>query len=473
MHILHISAECYPVAKAGGLADVVGSLPRYQRQSGVDSWVVMPAYRTPFVEQHRFEVVHRGFARLGGSWFEYRILREETDTLGFPLYLVDIPGLLDRSAIYGHADDFERWAAFQIAVLEWVRSFERKPDLIHAHDHHAALIPFLMTACPEYEALVGIPTVLTLHNGEYHGEYDLGKRFALPWFHPEKAGLLDWGGRFNALSCGLRTCWKFTTVSPTYLKELTQGANGLEHLIRAEWGKGSGILNGIDTEIWNPETDPLIAERFGAKNLAKGKAANKKALCKEFALDPGLPTFVFIGRLVREKGADLLPDLIGTFLAEHEGKANAIVLGTGDPELHHRLSHMSRAHVGYFDASLQYNERLSHQMYAGADFLLMPSRVEPCGLNQMYALRYGTIPIVRDVGGLHDTVVDIGEEGGNGIRFTHFSLEDALHAMGRAYDLYEDASAMAKLRKRAMAQDFSWDRSATAYIDLYRSLCRT
>lgn len=475
MHIIHISAECYPVAKAGGLGDVVGSLPKYQKAHGSESWVVMPAYDVPWIRQHEFETVHRGFTHLAGNWFEYSIQKEKKDTLGFPLYVVDIPSRFQRPGIYtdpnsgyGYWDEFERYASFQICALEWIQSFEHKPDILHCHDHHTALIPFMTTSCPQYESLIGIPTVLTIHNGEYHGNYELGKRFMLPYFHPEKAGFLEWGGRFNALAAGIRTCWKLTTVSKTYMDELMNGTSGIEPIIQHEAVKSTGILNGIDTDVWNPAKDPLIAHHFTLKTLANGKQQNKEALCKEFMLPADRPTFAFIGRLVKEKGADMLPELIRAFLANHE--ANFIVLGTGDPDLHYQFNEMNKTHVGYFDASLQYNERLSHQIYAGADFILMPSRVEPCGLNQLFALRYGTIPIVRDTGGLHDTVLDMGEEGGYGIRFSHFSLSDAYHALTRAYDVFHDKKKLSDLQRKAFSLDFSWQSSAKQYIQLYTSL---
>lgn len=475
MHIIHISAECYPVAKAGGLGDVVGSLPKYQVAHGSKSWVVMPAYDVPWIRNHEFETTHQGFTHLAGSWFDYSIKREKHNTLGFPLYIVDIPSRFDRPGIYldpasgyGYWDEFERYASFQIAILEWIRSFERKPDILHCHDHHTALIPFMTTSCPQFDSLIGIPTILTIHNGEYHGNYDLGKRFLLPYFHPERSGFLEWGGRFNALACGIRTCWKLTTVSPNYMNELMHGNCGIEPIIRNEAVKSTGILNGIDTEVWDPTTDPLIAHPIRPKTLSADKKKNKEALCREFMLPADRPTFAFIGRLVKEKGADLLPDLIRSFLHGHE--ANVIVLGTGDPDLHHQFNAMNKSHMGYFDASLQYNERLSHQIYAGSDFILMPSRVEPCGLNQLFALRYGTLPIVRDTGGLHDTVIDMSQKDGYGIRFSDFTLEDALHAMHRAFELYHDPKRHLDLQKKAISLDFSWQSSAKQYLNLYTSL---
>jgi len=476
MHVIHTSAECYPVAKAGGLADVVGALPKYQNEKGVDSWVVMPAYDVPFIQQHEFELVHKDKAHIGPHWFTFQILREKSNSLGFPLYIVDIPGRFDRPGVYidpesgfPYWDEFERYASFQVAVLNWISAFAQKPDIIHCHDHHTALIPFMITSCPDYQQLRAIPTVLTIHNGEYHGWYDMGKRFLLPYINENRVGLMEWGGRLNALSAGIRTAWSVTTVSQSYMDELKYSSAGLEGLINAEYQKSLGIINGIDTDVWNPATDPLIAHTYSARDLKKGKALNKEILCNYFNLKPELPTFAFIGRLVREKGADLLPEMISWFL-NSGGQANFVVLGTGDPGLQHRFREMSREHLGFFDASLQYNEKLAHQIYAGADFLLMPSRVEPCGLNQMYALRYGTIPVVRAVGGLKDTVIDMSLDNGYGIRFDHYSVEDLLTAVRRGVSVFSDKKQLLNLQKRAVALDFSWYASADKYNQLYHSL---
>ena len=478
MHVIHTSAECYPVAKAGGLADVVGALPKYQNEIGITSWVVMPAYDVGFIQQHTFETVHKAKAHIGPHWFTYSIKRETTNALGFPLYVVDIPGRFDRPGVYvdpasgyGYWDEFERYASFQVAVLDWINAFAVKPDIIHCHDHHTALIPYMMTSCPDYETLKGIPTILTIHNGEYHGWYDMGKRFLLPYIYPDRVGLLEWSGRLNALSAGLRTAWSVTTVSQSYMDELKYNSAGLESLINSEYAKSQGIINGIDTEVWNPETDPLIAHPFNESSITAGKQRNKEVLCNYFNLNPERPTFSFIGRLVREKGAELLPEAISRFLSSGY-EANFVILGTGDPGLQHRFREMSREFLGYFDASLQYNEKLAHQIYAGADFLLMPSRVEPCGLNQMYALRYGTIPVVRSIGGLKDTVMDMDNDEGYGICFEDYTVDEVLHAIIRGYTLYQNKSRLKVLRKRAVGLDFSWTNSAKMYDDLYRKLTK-
>lgn len=478
MQVIHVSFECYPVAKAGGLADVVGALPKYLQQFEVDSWVVMPHFDIEWVRNHQLDTVHSGVARMGGERFEYRIVREAGGVLGFPLYLVDIPGRLDRQGIYidpksdfPYWDEFERFLSFQVAVLDWIKSFSKKPDVIHCHDHHTALIPLLMTSSPVYHEFRSIPSVLTIHNGHYQGWYDPEKRHLLPKIEPEREGFLYWNGRINALSAGIRTAWSVTTVSESYLHELQHSCKGLESLLSYEQMKSHGIINGIDTDVWNPDTDPLIAGNFDHKTFQEGKAKNKDWICSEFSFDPQLPLFSFIGRLVDEKGADLLPDLIVRYL-ETGLKGSFLILGTGEPWLHSRFHEMKNRYVNFFDASLTYNEGLAHRMYAGSDFLIMPSRVEPCGLNQMYAMRYGTLPIVRSIGGLRDTVRDFSQPDGYGILFEHFNLDDAYHALQRAAALYQDSHLIKELQKRAMAKDFSWHSSAEKYVNMYKSLIK-
>ncbi|MGD8749691.1 MAG: glycogen/starch synthase, partial [Balneolaceae bacterium] len=397
MNIVHLSAECYPVAKVGGLADVVGALPKYLNKSEQAS-VVIPKYAKSWMADHEFKTVYEAHAPLGDSHFSYRIQRENDDTLGFPFYVVDIPGRFDRPGVYvdqdsgsGYWDDFERFASFQIAVLDWFKTMDEKPDVIHCHDHHAALVPFMITQCHRYKEMKHIPTVVTVHNGEYHGEFDMGKSYLLPGFDGNQIGLLDWNGRLNCLAAGLKTCWRITTVSHSYMDELSYNSHGLERLFQNERQKSQGIINGIDTKVWDPQTDPMIAHHYSPQKMASGKRKNKEALCEHFGLDPQYPTISFIGRLVHEKGADLLPDVFKTFL-ESPQSVNFIVLGTGNRNLHHQFEAMSDRFVGYFDASLTYNEPLAHQIYAGSDFMIMPSRVEPCGLNQMYSMRYGTVP---------------------------------------------------------------------------------
>jgi starch synthase len=469
MEIIHVSAECYPVAKAGGLGDVVGALPKYQNKLGHIAKVVMPMYRTKFLYNNEFEVVHKGAFGMANYWLEYTIIKEANNVLGFDLYLVDIFGLLDREKVYGYTDDIERFVAFQIAVTDWISKWQHRPDIINVHDHHAALIPFMMQHCYAYRHLSSIKTILTIHNAQYQGWIDWSRSNLLPEYDKWKWGLLDWEKTLNSLACGIKCVSKVNTVSPGYLEELRHEANGLEKLFEYERGKCFGILNGIDDEVWDPETDPFIEENFNVENSKEKKRANKKILCDQFNLDITKPLIVFIGRLVAEKAADLLPSAIGDSIYYMEGKMNFLVLGSGDPQVENKLGNLTSHLFGYYNSLIGYNEKLSHQMYAGADFLLMPSRVEPCGLNQMYALRYGTIPIVRRTGGLKDTVKDFGEEGGFGICFNEASVGDICHSVHRAVQLYEDKKKMNEIRSHIMQIDHSWEKSAEIYINLYKA----
>ena len=470
MEIIHISAECYPVAKAGGLGDVVGALPKYQNGLGHTAKVVMPMYRTNFLFGNKWDVDFKGYASLGGQYFEYTIIKEKHNKLGYDLYLVDINGLLDREKIYGYDDDTERFLSFQIAVLDWLSRWEHRPAVIHCHDHHTALMPFMMKHCYAYQVLRYVPTVVTIHNAQYQGWIDWDKSYYIPEWDNWKDGLLEWNKMINPLASGIKCADKVTTVSWSYLDELRIEANGLEKLFEYERGKCVGILNGIDTEVWNPATDTYISDNFSLQNIEEGKQANKELLCKQFDLDLKKPLVVFIGRLVGEKAADILPDSIMASIFGTQGNVSFLILGSGDPHVEWQLSSMKNHFPGLYNAVIGYNEKLSHQMYAGADFLLMPSRVEPCGLNQMYAMRYGTIPIVRSTGGLKDTVIDMGDKNGYGIRFNHASVSDINYSIGRAVGVFDDPKNLNNMRKRMMSIDNSWDKSAQQYVDVYQSI---
>jgi len=467
MEIIHLSAECYPVAKVGGLGDVVGALPKYQNKLGHFAKVVMPAYDTKFMRENEFEVVYDGWGKMGFLNFPVRIFREKTNSLGFDLYLVHIAGLLDRPKVYGYDDDVERFLAFQIGVLDWINQWEHQPDVIHCHDHHTGLTPFMTANCLQYRRLSHIPTVLTIHNAQYQGQFGWDKLNYIPEFDTWKTGQLGWAGAINPLAAAIKCAWRITTVSPSYLDEISYKANGLESLLAAERHKSRGILNGIDNEVWDPAQDEMLSKLFNGKTVESGKKANKAALCAVFNLDPEKPLFTFIGRLVGEKGADLLPAIFNNALSYSQGGINILVLGSGEKEVENGLEDLKQYFVGNYNTYIGYNEQLSHQIYAGADFLLMPSRVEPCGLNQMYAMRYGTVPIVRRIGGLKDTVTDIGD-GGFGICHNQTSVGDVGHAIGRAYELYQDTKKMKEIKKLIMTLDHSWDRAAQQYIDLYQ-----
>lgn len=471
MEIIHLSAECYPIAKVGGLGDVVGALPKYQNRLGHVAKVVMPAYQTAFLTENLFETVYSGWVKLGANSYEVAILKETKNILGFDIFLVHIPGLFDREQVYGYADDNERFIAFQVAVLDWIAQWEHLPDVLHVHDHHVGLIPFMVSNCFQYRHLNQVPTILTIHNAQYQGQFGWDKLHYLPAFDLINTSKLEWNSAINPLASAVKCAWRITTVSGSYLKELSYAANGLESLLAHERGKSTGILNGIDNEVWNPAKDQMIIKKYTARTVESGKKANKEELCRVFNLDASKPLFTFIGRLVEEKGADLLPDIICNFLAQSVGQVSVLILGSGDKHVEDQLREITDHNNGYYNAYIGYNEKLSHQIYAGADFLLMPSRVEPCGLNQMYALRYGTIPIVRRIGGLKDTVIDIGDDG-FGICHDQTSVWDVGQALNRAYSLYLDHKRVKQIRKQMMLIDHSWDQSAQQYIEIYKDVTK-
>lgn len=473
MRIFHLSAECYPVAKVGGLADVVGALPKYQNLAGLKAAVVMPFYNRKFVQENEFDTVFRAATLLGTRRLYFEILKEKTDKLGFELYLVKIPGLIDREEVYMYPDETDQFIAFQIAFLDWISYSQQTPDIIHCHDHHSGLVPFLLQHSKLYTRLANTPTVLTIHNGQYHGGFSWEKLSYLPEIDHSKTGLLEWAGGINPLASAVKCCWKYTTVSPNYLTELTLNSNGLEYLFYLERAKGSGIINGIDTDVWDPQKDPMLPSKFSIKQLAQGKQANKQALCTRFNLSPDKPLISFIGRLVGEKGADLLAAAMERSFNEHPGGFNFLMLGAGEKWMEKELTQLKEFYPEQCNVFIGYDEALAHVVYAGSDFLLMPSRVEPCGLNQLYAMRYGTLPMVRKTGGLKDTVIDFGDEGGYGITYLQASVDDICGAVDRALVLYENTKQLQQLEKTMMALDFSWDRSAKEYINLYESLTPT
>ena len=464
MNLLHITAECYPVAKVGGLADVAGALPKYQNELGIQSRVIMPFYNNTFTQNSEFEKIYHSRLTLGNNQLDFNILKLADNSLGFDLFCVDVPELLYKDYVYSF-DDTERFLAFQIATLDWVLTFEDKPDVIHTHDHHTGLISFMISQSFKYETLKNIPTVLTIHNAQYQGWFPHNKVYLIPQFNFDNVGLLDWDGSINPLASAIKCSWKVTTVSPSYMEELKLKANGLEHLLNAESAKCVGILNGIDWKVWNPETDNYIIKNYTTKNLISGKKENKDWLCKTYNLDNTKPLFVFIGRLVHEKGADLFSDIFNIALEKTD--ISILLLGSGEKENENSLKPL--LDLPNFNAHIGYDEKLSHIIYAGADFLLMPSRVEPCGLNQMYSLRYGTVPVVNAIGGLKDTVIDI-KENGFGICHDGVTTEKVTEAISRATDFYQNKEEFSKNSEKITKIDHSWNNSAQEYLTLYKSL---
>ena len=469
MDIIHISAECYPAAKAGGLGDVVGSLPKYQTLIGHTASVIMPFYKVKFSLENEFAIIFASHARLGHVNYAFSILKLLNNNLGYDLFMIDIPGLFDRENIYSYHDDTERFITFQIAALNWLNHREGVPDIVHCHDSHTGFIPFMMSKVREYDKFAEVPTVFTIHNGQYQGQFGFDRLHYLPPFHSYFNGLVEWNHLINPLASAIKCAWRVTTVSPTYLEEIGYSMKGMEELLRKERSKSVGILNGIDVDVWNPATDSMLEKKYTLNTVNAGKTANKEAICQQFGLDPKKPLFTFIGRLVGEKGADILPEVIYNLSKFNPKEQNILVLGSGEPFIQNALLNLEHEFKGSYCSYIGYNEKLSHMIYAGADFILMPSRVEPCGLNQLYALRYGTVPIVRRTGGLRDTVIDIGDNG-FGICHDQCSVFDMTHSIQRAKSFYHDKKSFNKIRKQIMQIDHSWNKAAQDYLELYYSL---
>ena len=466
MEIVHIGAECYPVAKVGGLADVIGALPKYQNCNENKVSLIIPCYQTKFRLENDFECVHWGKIKLGAFNFPFSVLKETSNKLGFELYLIEIAELFDRPNVYNYRDDIERFVSFQIATLDWIIGRNSIPDIIHCHDHHTGLIPFMKKYCPKYEKLKEIPTLITIHNGLYQGIFTFNKLYYLPDFDLVHVKELEWGNCINSLAAGIKGADKITTVSPSYLNEINHSDNGLETLFQRVRHKSKGILNGIDIDVWDPNTDPMLGVNYSIDTVVEGKQKNKEQLCMLFNMNPTKPLFSFIGRLYNEKGADLLPKVVASVLATFKEEINILILGYGDIEIENQLIQLLSIYEENYNVHIGYNEELAHKTYAGSDFILIPSRVEPCGLNQMYAMRYGTIPIVRRTGGLKDTVVDF-EDNGNGICHDKASVEDVCDSIQRAVDLYKNKEIINQIRIKGMNINHSWKTVSQEYIELY------
>jgi starch synthase len=470
--VLSVASECVPLVKTGGLADVVGALPKALAPRGWEMRVLLPGYRGLAKKLGRARPVWSSKDLFGGP---ARVLAGQAD--GTPILLLEAAHLYDRAGgPYGNPADFpdnpERFAALSWVAAEIATSGLTdgwRPDLVHAHDWQAGLAPAYL----RYRG-AATPTILTIHNIAFQGlaPADRLARLKLPAREYSREGFEYWG-QISTLKAGLVTADAITTVSPSYAAELMRGefGLGLEGVIQARAADLTGILNGADTEVWNPETDPAIRP-FSARSL-KAKAANRTALLAEFGLGevPG-PLAIVVSRLTGQKGIDLLPEVIPGFVARGGGLA---VLGTGEPALETALAALARAHPGRVAVKIGYDEALSHRMFGGADAVLVPSRFEPCGLTQMYGLRYGAVPVVAATGGLADTIVTanpaaLAAGAATGIAF---HPTDALAfgvALGRLADLHADPRAWTALQRRAMQADVGWAASSARYAALYERL---
>ena len=477
LHIVMASPEIAPLAKTGGLGDVLGSLPRALERLGLQVSLVMPAYRSVIRSGFPLEDTGISFTvPVSHRREEGRLLKTKTGS-GISIYLIRADQYFDRDGLYGtpegdYKDNDERFVFFSRAVLEVLKL--EPPAILHAHDWQSALaIVFLKTQSHLYPELASVKTVFTVHNLGFQGLFDYPDWPLLNleghFFAP---GYLEYYGKINFLKGGLIFADNVTTVSPTYAEEIKTAEQGfgLDGVFRERAKDLVGILNGADYEIWNPETDPLIGHRYGPDNLW-GKRFCKADLQEIFHLpsDPDIPVIGMVSRLTTQKGFDLLEKAMDDLLSRD---IQFVLLGTGDRRYEQIFGKMPELYPGKSGVRIAFDEAQSHKVIAGCDLLLMPSRYEPSGLTQMYGLRYGTIPIVRATGGLSDTVSEFDSKTGqgNGFVFGPYGVPALLQALDRALNSLHQKEEWSTMMKNAMAADFSWARSARLYADLYQRL---
>ncbi|MBE6714599.1 MAG: glycogen synthase GlgA [Ruminococcaceae bacterium] len=477
--ILYVGSECMPFGATGGLGDVMGSLPaayKAQNPEENDVRVVMPLYDAvgeDWRKQMKLEAVFTVWL----GWREqycgvFSLIKDDVI-----YYFIDNEFYFRRGKLYGEYDDGERFAFFSQAVLEMFPYIGFYPDVLHANDWQSALsVIYLNTRFKNVWGYDKIKTVFTIHNIEYQGKYDmyiLGDVFGLD---ASNVSLLEWQGCMNLMKGAIECADKVTTVSPRYAEEIqtAEYAHGLQDLLRGVSFKVCGILNGIDYNFYNPETDPDIEKNFTARALS-GKKADKKALQEELGLPvrDEVPVFSIISRLVAHKGTDLLKEIGYRLMAGND--IQLVVLGTGEHDYEEFFRTLEKEYPDKVRALIKYDRKLSKRIYAASDFFIMPSKSEPCGLSQMICSRYGAVPITRETGGLYDSIKgywvdENGNVNGNGFTFANYSAIELYDRIQAALNVWADKEAMKKLCKKVMKTDFSWGSSAEQYAALYNSL---
>lgn len=473
MNILMAASEANPLAKSGGLADVAAALPKALKQRGADARIVMPKYEEiPDHYIQQFERIAEFHVNFGWRSQYCGLLRAEID--GVIYYLIDNEFYFRRRGLYGYGDDAERFVFYCVAVMEAVRYMDFRPDIVHCHDWQAGLIPFLLrTRYSQDPAWDGVKSVFTIHNLMYQGLFgiELLKELLGAGDDMFTADKLEFHGAASCLKAGLVYADKLTTVSETYAREIQSWEYGekLDGLLRARSGDLIGIVNGIDTELYDPMNDDALHTPYRSSIARKRK--NKLSLQAELGLPESeeLPLLGIVSRLVESKGLDLITWKLEELMQED---VQLVVLGAGDWHYENVLNHLVARYPQKAAVWLGYNDRLARRIYAGSDIFLMPSRFEPCGLSQLLALRYRSIPVVRETGGLKDTVLSYNEDTGegNGFSFTHFNADDYWYTLKRALRFYRDDAAWRRIVENAGKEDYSWSRSAKAYTALYDQL---
>ena len=476
MKVLFVASEAAPFIKTGGLADVMGALPKALQALGVEPALVIPNYEGVGEEyKNRMETVYEGTVDL--SWRSQYLGVKKLVQDGIPVYFIDNEYYFKREKLYGYDDDAERFAYFVKAALAMLHFIDFKPDVIHSNDWHAGMLgAYLKEDFMQDPFYQGMKNIYTIHNLKYQGVFGrqivedvLGLPLRLLY-----NGNIENAGNVNYMKAGMCYADYITTVSPTYAEEITYPyfGEGLEDYVALCAGKITGILNGLDEQEYNPETDPNIPVGFDAANVLVKKPLAKEALQRELGLTVNreIPVLAMITRLVEAKGLDLVMHIMDELMEE---QVQLVVVGTGDEEYANALRELAWRHPGSVSVNILFNEGLARRVYAGADLFIMPSRYEACGLSQMIAMRYGTIPVVRETGGLKDSVINFDKytaPEGNGFSFTNFNAHELLFTIKRGLTCYEERPLWERIVHNAMHSDNSWNRSAQAYADLYAKI---
>ncbi|MEK3747958.1 glycogen synthase GlgA [Paenibacillus sp. FSL E2-8871] len=472
MKVLFAAAEAHPFIKTGGLADVIGALPKALKGAGVDVRVILPKYRG-IPEKFTSKMEHLTEVYVPIGWRNQYCGIEHMVYDGIPVYFIDNEYYFGRDGIYGYMDDGERFAFYNRAVLECLPAIDFQPDVLHCHDWHAAVIPMLLQGHYRHNPFYSeMRSVFTIHNLLYQGVFPYEVLGELLGLDSSYFGGVEYYGNVNFLKGGIVYSDRVTTVSPTYSEEIRTPyyGYGLDGLLNARADVLSGIVNGIDTKSYNPATDTSLVTRYRS-NLAK-KTENKLALQEELGLpvDANIPMVAMVTRLVDSKGLDLLTRVLDELL--YKDDIQFVLLGTGDESYERWFKEAAWRYPTKLSSQILFNDALSRKIYAASDIFLMPSKFEPCGISQLLALRYGSIPVVRETGGLNDTVHAYNEESGegNGFTFSNYNAHDMMFTLRRAISLYKQPEHWKKITKNAFAGDYSWNVSAQQYIDIYNEI---
>ncbi len=468
MNVLFCASEATPFFASGGLGDVAGSLPRAIKNRKVACRCVLPLY-SDIKPEYKEKLKYLCNFTVPVGWRNQYCGVFSLNQDGVVYYFLDNEYYFNRKGLYGFYDDAERFAFFSRAIAEMLFHIDFKPDIIHTNDWQTALVGVYINLFYRHlQEFASIKTIFTIHNIQYQGHYGTELLEEILSVGKSDAHILEYDEDINFVKGAIETCDKVTTVSPEYAKEILDPwfAHGLDSILREKQYKLCGIINGIDTKSYDPETDTNIAKNYNAKAFKTGKAACKKELRKMFNLDSGAaPIIAMVTRLVDHKGIDLVRSVAHDII---NSGMQLVILGTGDKAYEDFFLELQSTYPGKVGVQIAFIPAVARKFYAGADMFLMPSKSEPCGLSQMVALRYGTVPIVRETGGLKDTVTDCGSLLGNGFTFKSYNAHDMLSACLRAGELYKDTANWQNLVKHALQCDYSWGASAKTYVEMYK-----